>query len=270
MPVRECRNESGVVWLQSSLISHQGGAAHGFSTRLGGVSKGIYASMNLGHTRGDDPAAVRENYRRFLQAVGAGTAEHLVLARQVHGHHVRLCTAADMGKGLDRERDYEADGLMTDVPGVILGIFTADCIPVLFYDPVRRVVAASHAGWRGTAQGIVRHTVQRMGEVYGSRPADVCAAIGPGIASCCFLCHEDVTTAMTASLGTLARPYIRPAGDGRYHVDLKGINAALLRESGVAQIDICEECTGCHRERYFNHRSTGAARGSMASVITLI
>ena len=270
MDLREHRAENGVVWLESETISAPGGVAHGFSTRLGGVSRGIYSSLNLGHTRGDDPAAVRENYRRFLAATGAGRVEDVFISHQVHGDVVRVCTPADRGKGIDRERDYDADGLMTDVPNLPLVIFTADCIPILFYDPVRHVVAASHAGWRGTAQAIAAKTVKRMGEVYGSRPADIRTAIGPGISDCCFLTHQDVPEAMLAALGDLARPFIRPAdGEKRFHIDLKGINAALLRGAGATQVDISTDCTGCLREKYWNHRTTGQARGSMASVIML-
>jgi YfiH family protein len=261
---------NGVVFLQSKTLAACGGVSHGFSTRFGGVSQGIYASLNLGHTRGDDAAAVRENYRRFLAATGAGDVSNLVISHQVHRDNIRVCTMADAGKGLDRERDYEADGLMTDVPGLPLVIFTADCIPILFYDPVRQVIAASHAGWRGTALGIAFKTVQRMAEVYSCKPNDICAAIGPGISECCFLCCEDVPDVMRKSLGSLAERFIRPAGDGmHFHVDLKGINTALLREAGVEQIDCSSDCTGCLREKYWNHRTTGASRGSMASVIML-
>lgn len=270
MALTEHTEENGLVWLESPAIAQTGGAAHGFSTRLGGVSRGIYASLNLGHTRGDAPEAVRENYRRFLAATGAGRVEDMVISHQVHGDHIRRCTRSDRGKGLDRERDYDADGLMTDVPSLPLVIFTADCIPVLFYDPVRRVVAASHAGWRGTAKGIAAQTVRRMGEVYGSLPSDIRAAVGPGIGDCCFLTHNDVTDAMRASLGSLAESFIRPAaGEDRFHVDLKGINAALLCRAGVERIDVSTDCTGCLREKYWNHRTTGQARGSMAAVIML-
>ena len=270
MDLREHCEANGVVWLESQGISAPGGVAHGFSTRLGGVSTGIYASLNLGHTRGDEPDAVRENYRRFLAATGAGRAEDMVISHQVHKDNVRVCTLADRGKGLDLERDYDADGMMTDVPDLPLVIFTADCIPILFYDPVRRVVAASHAGWRGTAQSIASKTVRRRREVYGSKPADIRAAIGPGISACCFLTHSDVMDAMRAQLGSLAEDYIRPVtGEDRFHVDLKGINAALLRQAGVVQVDISTDCTGCLREKYWNHRTTGQARGSMAAAIML-
>ncbi|MCD8381457.1 MAG: peptidoglycan editing factor PgeF [Clostridiales bacterium] len=269
MAFRERREENGLVWWEDEGLSRTGDVAHGFSTRLGGVSRGVYASLNLGHTRGDDLQAVRENYSRFCRATGAGEISNLVLSHQVHGSEIRVCTLADRGKGLDRERDYEVDGLMTDVPGLILTVFTADCIPLLFYDPVRRVAAASHAGWRGTAQAIAVRTVRRMGEVYGSQPEDIRAAIGPGIGPCCFLTHDDVTRAMENALGGLVAPFIRPAADGRFHVDLRGINRALLLDCGVARVDVCPDCTGCHPEKYWSHRITGPARGSMAAIIAI-
>lgn len=268
--LRRHREPNGLVWLESETISQPGGAAHGFSTRLGGMSKGVFASLNLGHTRGDDPRAVRENYRRFCAATGVGSIQRLVLSHQVHGDQVRVCTQEDAGKGLDRERDYEADGLMTNLPGLPLVIFSADCIPILFYDPVCRVVAACHAGWRGTALGIAQTTVRRMGEVYGCRPSDIRAAIGPGISRCCFQTDEDVPQAMWTAFGAEVAPYCVPVGTpGRYQVDLKGINAWLLRRAGVTELDQSSDCTACHTDTYWSHRIVGPARGSMAAVIAL-
>ena len=266
----EHREQNGLVWLESRAISAPGGAAHGFSTRLGGVSQGVFASLNLGHTRGDDPKAVRENYRRFCGATGVGETENLVLSHQIHEDTVRVCTLADRGKGLDRARDYDADGLMTDIPGLPLVIFSADCIPILFYDPVRRVVAACHAGWRGTALGIAAKTVRRMGEVYGCRPEHIRAAIGPGISQCCFTTHQDVPQAMEQAFGPLPEGLILPIpGENRFRVDLKGINAWLLGRAGVTRLDQSSDCTACHPEKYWSHRITGPARGSMAAVIAL-
>ena len=140
-------NANGVVYLAADGFQAAGGVVHGFSTRLGGVSEGIYASMNLGVNRGDDPERVRENFRRFCAAIGA-EREGLVFSSQVHGDGVRTVTSADLGKGLEQTVDYEADALITDVPGAVLTVFSADCLPILLYDPVRRAVGAVHAGWR--------------------------------------------------------------------------------------------------------------------------
>ena len=142
-------NKNGLVYLTADGFEAAGGVAHGFSTRLGGVSEGIYATLNLGMNRGDAPDRVRENYRRFCAAIGADMG-NIVCASQVHGDTVRTVTAADLGIGLDEPEPWQADGLVTDIPGVTLAVYSADCLPILLYDPVRRVVGGPR-GWRGTA-----------------------------------------------------------------------------------------------------------------------
>lgn len=264
-------NKNGLVYLTADGFEAAGGVAHGFSTRLGGVSEGIYATLNLGMNRGDAPDRVRENYRRFCAAVGV-QADKLVFSSQVHSDVVRTVTAADAGKGLDRKADYDADGLVTDVPGLGLTVFGADCLPILFYDPVRRVAAAVHAGWRGTALGIAERAVEKMAGHYGSDPADILAAIGPGIGRCCFETHEDVPNAMTSALGVCATPYIDPIENGKFKVDLKGINAMRLERAGLLpeHIAVSGDCTACHPEKYWSHRVTNGVRGSQAAVIELL
>ena len=263
------RTREGVTYLSASGFEGAGGVAHGFSTRLGGVSTGIYESLNLGSTRGDDPESVRENYRRFFSAIG-GDVRHVALANQVHSDRVRTGTAADVKKDLFSPEPYEADGLVTDIPGIALVVFGADCLPILFYDPVRRVIAAVHAGWRGTASGIADRAVEKMA-FYGCDPAHILAAIGPGISRCCFETHEDVPNAMTAALGVQATPYIEPIEGGKFRVDLKGINALRLERSGLLpeHIAIAGDCTMCLPEKYWSHRATGGVRGSQAAVIQL-
>ena len=270
MSMRE-QERGGVVFHTSEQLASIDGIAHGFSTRLGGVSEGIYASMNLGLTRGDDPERVRENYRRFLAAIG-GTGRRYAMCNQVHGNVVRTVTMADTKTDLYDRLGYEGDGMMTAIPGVALVVFSADCIPVLLCDPVRRVIAAVHAGWRGTASGVVTVAVERMKEVYGCRGEDIRAAIGPGIGPDCFETHEDVPNAMMASLATPALPYIKIRENGKFSVDLKGINAKRLELAGLdpAHIDVSGECTGCNQEKYWSHRFVDNQRGSMAAVIELL
>ena len=261
----------GVPFLLADGIRLAGGAAHGFSTRLGGVSQGMWASLNLGVSRGDDPEHVRENYRRFLSALGA-EGEHLAMTNQVHGGKIRVVTTADWKQDPYQRVSYEADGLMTDLPGVVLLIYSADCIPLLLYDPVRRVVAAIHAGWRGTAAGIAATAVERMKEVYDCRPEDILAAVGPGIGPCCFETHEDVPNAMMAAVSSAALPYIKVLESGKFSLDLKGINARLLERAGLEpeHIAVCRECTACLAEKYWSHRRMGNNRGSMAAAIQLL
>ena len=265
------RNRHDVPYLAADGIEAAGGAVHGFSTRLGGVSEGMWASLNLGVSRGDDPEHVRENYRRFLGAIGAD-GDKLVMTNQVHGDVVRTVTSADWKRDPSDKVNFEADGLMTATPGVVLMIFSADCIPVLFYDPVRRVVAGVHAGWRGTAAGIVTTAVERMKDVYGCRPEDILAAIGPGIGPDCFETHEDVPNAMMAAVSSPALSYIHVKENGKFAVDLKGINARRLELAGLdpAHIAISDDCTACLPEKYWSHRRMGTNRGSMAAAIQLL
>ena len=167
---------------------------------------------------------------------------------------------------------YEADGLITDEPGLCLTIFSADCIPVLLLDPVRRCAAAVHAGWRGTALGIAARAALRMREDYGCRPEHIRAAIGPGISPCCFLTRDDVPGALRDGLGSQAETCRRPAEDGRWHVDLKGANALWLRRAGLSpeHIALCPDCTACRTDRFWSHRVMGERRGSMAAIIQLL
>ena len=264
------QTQNGVTFLSSDGINAAGGAAHGFSTRLGGVSQGMWASLNLGVSRGDDPDHVRENYRRFFAAIGAD-GKQLAMTNQVHGGTVRTVTTADLHADPYDKVGYEADGLMTDLPGVALVVYSADCIPILFYDPVRRVIAAVHAGWRGTAAGIATTAVERMSDVYGCRREDILAAIGPGIGPDCFETHEDVPNAMTAALSTAVLHHIKIKENGKFAVDLKGVNAMRLEQAGLDpdHIAVCHECTSCLGDKYWSHRRLGTSRGSMAAVIQL-
>lgn len=265
------RTENGVSFLQSDGFSAAGGVAHGFSTRRGGVSEGMWESLNLGISRGDDPDHVRENYRRFLAAIGA-RGNSIAACSQVHGAVVRNITSADVVTDPYDKTAAEADGLITAIPGVILTIYTADCIPVLLYDPRRRVAAALHAGWRGTAAGIVTVAVGQMASVYGTDPADILAAIGPGIGPDCFETHEDVPNALTAAMAMNVLPFIRLKENGKFAVDLKSINARRLELAGVLpdHIAVCDDCTCCLEEKYWSHRRQGTQRGSMASMIQLL
>ena len=262
---------AGVTYLSAASFEQAGGVAHGFSTRLGGVSTGIYESLNLGSTRGDDPEHVRENYRRFFAAVGADLST-VAMTNQVHSDVVRPVTTADIKACLLDQEPYEADGLVTDIPGVALVIFSADCLPVLLYDPVRRVIAAVHAGWRGTALAIAGRAAARMVSDYGSSPGDIRAAIGPGIGPCCFETHGEVPAAMEEAYGPAAAPFLRPFPGGKFRVDLKGLNALALTRAGVdpARIDTDGDCTMCLPEKYWSHRRLGDRRGSMAALIQLL
>ena len=252
-------------YLTSDVFS--AGVSHCFTTRRGGVSVGHLSSLNLGVHRGDDWNNVYENYRRLGQAVGF-TPEQTVFTHQTHTDIVARVGAADRGWGLFREVEPERDGIYTDEPGVALVCFAADCTPILLHDPVRHVVAAVHAGWRGTARGIAMRCVEAMHRDFGTEPADLEAAIGPCIGPCCFETDANVPEAIVAGLGPEAEPLIRPAGE-KYFPDLKRLNALWLRRCGVRNIDLSCDCTRCQPDRFWSHRLTGNARGSQAAVIVL-
>jgi len=258
------RNVDGVVMTASTLIK----APHAFTTRLGGVSRGIFSSLDLAETRGDEEDDVRENYRRVCAACGFDMAR-VVFTRQVHGAVVRPVTGKDAHE-LFTPVPYEADGLTTAEKGLTLTVFTADCVPILLFDEKRNAAATVHAGWRGTVADIAGEGVRVMAREHGSDPADIRAAIGPSIGFCCFETDGDVPDALRALLGDSAEAFIRPR-ESKYLVDLKGANRALLMRAGVPgrNIDVSDECTMCLPERYWSHRYTHGERGSMAGFIMI-
>lgn len=266
------QERTGIPWLYFPSFEETGLVRHGFSTRLGGVSRGDCATMNFALNRGDDPEHVKENYRRMAAALGFAP-ECMVLAKQTHTTNIRQVTQADAGKGYDRERDYEdIDGLMTDVPGLVLVTSYADCVPLLFVDPVRRVIAASHSGWRGTAGQMGARTVQALVKTYGCRPADLLAGIGPSICQECYEVGEDVAEAFAAQFGadrTILRP--RKERPGKYFLNLQEANRRILMEAGVLEenITVTDICTCCNKDLLFSHRGSQGRRGNMAAFLCL-
>lgn len=243
------------------------GSLHCFSTRFGGVSEGALASLNLGIHRGDRPENVYENYRILGSAVGF-RPEDTVFTRQQHTDIVRRVGREHRGEGLLRAQDTVCDAQITDEAGVALVAFTADCTPILLFDPVRRAVGAVHAGWRGTALGIAARTVAAMQREYGCKPENIRAAIGPCIGACCFETDADVPEAMRRTVGDEAERCITRQGE-KYLVDNRGINAIWLRRAGVSIIDQSDACTMCQPERFWSHRVTRGLRGSLAAIIML-
>ena len=238
---------------------------HCFTTRYGGVSVGSQASLNLAYGRGDSMENVEENIRILANAIGFDENK-LILTRQTHSDIVRVVTDADHTTLC--HRDYpECDALVTNTPGTALMVFTADCTPLLFHDPVTGAVGAAHAGWRGTARNIGGKTVEAMIRHFGCRPENIRAAIGPNLGQCHFETDLDVPAAMTAAYGDEVLPLIRQKGE-KYFPDLKAINAMALRRAGVRHIEISDACTWCESDRFWSHRVTKGDRGSQGAVIT--
>ena len=256
-------NHDSLLCYQSSQLT----SAHAFTTRIGGVSTGIYASMNLGVRRGDQRRNVLKNYNILGKALGFNPRK-IVCAAQVHGNRVRYCTEKDWGKGLYKTTDYQADALITAVPGTALMVYSADCGTLLLEDPTKGVVAACHAGWRGTAAGIAYRTAYAFYDVFDSRPEDVHVAIGPCIGPCCFETDEDVPKAMLDALGPRAIVAMKKRGE-KYYVDLKALNVLFLQKAGIPEenIDVSSLCTACDTETFWSHRRQGEQRGSLGAVI---
>lgn len=255
------KHHNTLEYLASSRIP----VPHGFTTRYGGVSVGALASLNLGSGRGDSPENVLENYRRLGQALGFDP-HNAVLCKQIHSDIVHTVTGNDLGAGLYRPALQPCDALVTDIPGAALVVFTADCTPILLWDPVTGAVGAAHAGWRGTVADIAGKTVAAMASRFGARPENIRAAIGPNIGPCHFETHGDVPQALKDAFGEKMNDYIRPNGE-KYFVDLKGVNEWLLRRAGVPSVDVSDCCTVCESERFWSHRVTGGVRGSQGAVI---
>ena len=264
----ELIERNGVKFFRSDIL----GCPHGFSTRLGGVSEPYYTkSLNLAFGRGDGDEIVLENLDRFANAVGVDPRS-VVSRPQIHSSDVRYVCESDRGDGYFSKSGISCDGYVTDRPGVTLGVKTADCVPILLYDPAAEVVGAVHAGWRGTAAGIAAVCVEKMRSL-GARPGNIRAAIGAAIRFCCYEVGEDFRNSVESLAGErIAERFIREK-DGRLHADVVGMNIELLHESGVTDIDVSERCTCCEPELFFSHRAamrvSGGLRGTMLAVIAL-
>lgn len=245
---------------------------HGFSTRLGGVSREHLASMNLSFTRGDAPDHVLENHRRFANAVGYDYRK-LVCSDQVHLTNIRNCTSSDCGKGIIKESDIrETDGLLTDEPGVPLITFYADCVPLFFYCPVKRVAALAHSGWRGTVAGIGTKMIQRMVSDYGCRPEDIRCAIGPSICRNCYEVSEDVAAEFKKEYkASELAAMVTEKGNGKYLLDLQLACRYNFLRAGVQDkhISTADICTCCNPELLYSHRASHGMRGNLGAVIML-
>lgn len=245
---------------------------HGFSTRLGGVSRGDCATMNLSFTRGDRPEDVKRNHCLLAEALGY-EPEQLVLTDQVHGTEILRVGKADTGEVFeDNRRIRETDGLVTDEPGVMLMTFFADCVPLIFYDPVRHAVGNAHSGWRGTVLRMGEKMVERMRLEFGSRPEDLRAVIGPSICQSCYEVSADVIAEFEKVFDKRDwNQLYEEKQNGHYQLDLWRANEIILREAGMKpeHIAVSGLCTNEHPELLFSHRYTKGKRGNLAAVIGL-
>ena len=251
------REESGgIVTYRFESLALQG-LVHTVFTRLGGVSREPFDTLNVGRAVGDDEAAVAENHARIYAHLDLSAAQ-VTSPRQVHGNRVVVVSGAQAGALIP-----DSDGLVTATPGVALLLRFADCQPVLLYDPARHALALVHAGWRGVAQGIARRAVETMVQAFGSRPGDLLAGLGPAIGPCHYVVGDKVAAAMGYVLPDWSRA-MSPLGEDQWRLDLSEANAQQLAAEGVQQIEISNLCTACHRDEFYSHRADNGLTGRFA------
>lgn len=264
--------ENGVVYLTWPAIEKIEGIRHAFSTRIGGVSKEHLSSMNLSFSRGDDPANVRENYRRFCEAAGF-EVETLLPPISTHNEGP-LCDESRLRQRRDkRPRFHDIDGMITDEPGVVLATFYADCVPLYFVDPVHRAIGLSHSGWRGTVHKMGQVTLDAMHERFGTEAKDVIAAVGPSICQDCYEVSGDVIEEFRAAFPeTLHEKLFYRKPDGKYQLNLWEANHQILLAAGVPekQIHLPNLCTCCNPDFLYSHRASKGKRGNLAAFLSLV
>lgn len=271
-PKMNVQEKKGVTFLTYPALDALPGIVHGFSTRLGGVSRGIYSSMNLSFARGDEEADVRENYERLAAAMGFSTAD-IVTSDQTHTTNVRVITEADRGKGITCPRDYtDVDGMITNVPGICLVTSYADCVPLYFVDPVKKAIGLSHSGWRGTVGKIGKNTVQLMQENFGSKPEDLLAAVGPSVCMDCYEVSEDVIEQFKEAFEKKYwEDLFYKKENGKYQLNLWKANELIFLESGILpeHMAITNVCTHCNSKILYSHRTMGNNRGNLCAFLAL-
>ncbi|MBE6823724.1 MAG: peptidoglycan editing factor PgeF [Ruminococcaceae bacterium] len=261
--------KDGVHFLTYNKLSEIDFINHAFSTRLGGVSKGIFESMNMSfeHDSFDD---VTENYKRFCNAAGF-SFDTLVASSQDHHTYVRVCTKSECGIGITKKKDIESvDALVTNEKGVTLVTYYADCTPLFFVDTKKKAIGLAHAGWRGTVGKIGAQVISTMRENYGTNPSDLVCAIGPAISLCCYEVDKACADNFYA-LDLDDSKFVFPKDDGKYMIDLLETNRQILLSCGVKEenITVSDLCTKCNSDLLWSHRATNGKRGTMSAFLTL-
>lgn len=265
------KNDGGLMYITFPSFERAGGVTALFTTRMGGVSRGRYASMNMSFSNGDNRENVLKNFKILCRSAGLDY-RRLVFSHQTHTVNLRCVTEDDAGKGIVKTRDYEdIDGLLTNVRGIGLVTQFADCVPLLFYDPVKRVVAASHAGWRGTFGEIGRLIVEKMVEQYGCRTENILAAVAPSICKNCYEVDEPLYKAAAGIPYLPLDEVIKKKEDGKYMLDLWECNRRILMHAGILpkNITVTDLCTNCNSHIFHSHRATKGQRGNLAAIIAL-
>ncbi|MCM1282663.1 MAG: peptidoglycan editing factor PgeF [Roseburia sp.] len=264
--------EAGELPLLEYPLFDGSGVRHGFSTREGGVSGGEFSSLNFSFTRGDDPAAVRENFKRIAEVFGCGLCD-IVCSDQTHTTNVLRVDKSFGGAGVTGEKPYRAvDGLITNARGLLLATFYADCVPLFFVDPVHHAIGLSHSGWRGTVGRMGAATLHAMHREFETEPKDVLAAIGPSICQDCYEVGEDVAGEFIRAFPDWESRILVSRGGGKYQLDLWRCNELILREAGVRaeHLAVTSICTCCNPGLLFSHRASHGRRGNLGAFLMLV
>ncbi|MEG6522206.1 peptidoglycan editing factor PgeF [Desulfotomaculum sp. 1211_IL3151] len=264
-------NKDHCQFIQFAAFKQDNRIVHGFTTRVGGISQQPYAELNMALHVGDDPGHVQANRQIACQALGM-PHQDLVAAVQVHGNRVQVVGPEHRGRGAV---DYstalpDTDALITNSPGVPLSSYYADCVPILYYDPVKKCVGLAHAGWRGTVQRIASETVRQMELAFGCNPGDILVGIGPSIGPCCYQVDEPVQQVVVSRFKQW-RELLKPAGIGHWKLHLWETNRQALLEAAIKpeNITLAGLCTVCHNDMFFSHRAEKGKTGRMASLIMI-
>ena len=276
-PIKDYKSGNHTVPLiESPLLQEIRGLRHGFSTRKGGVSKEHLSSLNLGFNLGDEKEKVLENFR-ILGSLFEAKPEDFVLTQQTHSVNVRHVGREDRGKGIFRERNYtDVDALITNEEGVILTAFSADCVPILFYDKGHRAIASCHSGWRGTHGRILARVIEAMQREFSSKPEEIYIAIGPSICKNCYEVSEDVGEAFLEAFPALREETknvspIERVSEEKFHIDLWELNRIIALEAFIPpeNISISGYCTMERPDLFFSHRYSQGRRGVQGAFISL-
>lgn len=268
--------EAKVPYLHFHSFDRQKWLQLTFSTRLGGVSKGYLSTLNLGWDRGEPRENVCENYRRYCASIGS-KSEKLVLSDQVHETTVRYVDERDCAGTEIVKKLKDVDGMITDIPGLVLATSYADCVPLFFCDPVKRIVASSHSGWKGTVAGIGAETIRKMHKM-GCQPEDIEVLIGPSICQKCYEISEDVAKQFATAYEAdemeqiLQKGRVTGEGEQKYQLDLWAANWFQLKRAGVQpeHIHLAGVCTCCNHELLFSHRASHGKRGNLNGFLRIL
>lgn len=263
---------NGVPYISYRILDDIPWLKNAVSTRLGGVSKDYLASMNLGFNRGDLDENVIRNHEIFANVIGVNP-KNIVTGNQTHTTNVKVVTKDDCGKGIYRDRNYkDIDGLITNEKGIVLATYYADCVPLLIVDTKNKAIGLSHSGWRGTVGKIGKVTIEKMGELYGTKPEDIVACIGPSICQKCYEISEEVAVQFKEAFPDNIKEILIDKGNGKYQLDLWECNRINFKEAGVLpeNIKVTDICTCHNTDVLFSHRGHNGKRGNIGAFLSIV